>query len=149
MKLYQYIFCLAVWHIWSVWSLENLILFLWVLCEHGCPQGGQKGHLALLEIGNKKQKFLENVKSGIYFWLLGLLLAMSLFADMALTLDKSQVHCFHNMQLWACGSLMSTRLPAEDMLRSSGVNCSTISLCYVTITWQQNNPSMVHFKLRW
>ena len=29
----------------------------------------------------------------------------SLFADMTLTLHNSQVHCFSNMQLWACSSL--------------------------------------------
>ena len=39
----------------------------------------------------------------------------SLFADMTLTLDKSQVHCFGNMQLWACSSLMSASLPVEAL----------------------------------
>jgi len=29
----------------------------------------------------------------------------SLFADMTLTMHKSRVHCFDNMQLWACSSL--------------------------------------------
>jgi len=29
----------------------------------------------------------------------------SLFADMILTLHKSQIHCFDNMQLWACSSI--------------------------------------------
>jgi len=33
--------------------------------HHGRPQGGGNGHLPRLEIGTKKQKFLENVKSGL------------------------------------------------------------------------------------
>jgi len=39
----------------------------------------------------------------------------SLYADMTLTLHKSEVHCLQN----------------------SGASCSTIGLCWVTITWQQ------------
>ena len=31
----------------------------------GVRRGGQKGHLPPLEIGTKKQKFLENVKSAV------------------------------------------------------------------------------------
>ena len=35
-------------------------------CTHGRPQGGgQNGHLPPLAIEAKKQKFLENVKSGM------------------------------------------------------------------------------------
>jgi len=33
--------------------------------DHGRPQGGKNGHLPPLEIGTKKQKFLENVKSAV------------------------------------------------------------------------------------
>jgi len=33
--------------------------------DHGRPQGGKTGTCPFLEIGTKKQKFLENVKSGI------------------------------------------------------------------------------------
>jgi len=32
---------------------------------HGRPQGGQNEDLPALEIGTKKQKFLENVKSAV------------------------------------------------------------------------------------
>jgi len=30
--------------------------------RHGRPQGGQNGHLPPLEIGTKKQNYIENVK---------------------------------------------------------------------------------------
>jgi len=30
----------------------------------------------------------------------------SLYADMKLTLPKSQVHCYGNMQWWGCSSLI-------------------------------------------
>jgi len=70
--------------------------------------GGAKRAFALpLEIGTKKEKFLENVKSAVQFLSVGLILAVTVFADMTLTLHKSQVHCFANMQLWACRSLNS------------------------------------------
>jgi len=35
------------------------------ICDRGRQQGGQNGHFTPLELGTKKQKFLENVKSGI------------------------------------------------------------------------------------
>jgi len=34
---------------------------------HGRPQGGGEGQMPPLEIGTKKQKFLENVKSAFWF----------------------------------------------------------------------------------
>jgi len=37
----------------------------------------------------------------------------SFFADMKLTLHKSQVHSNSVMQWWACSSLMSPPLPVE------------------------------------
>jgi len=36
-----------------------------ISCAHGRPHRGQNGHLPPLEIGTKKQKFLENVKSTV------------------------------------------------------------------------------------
>ena len=36
-----------------------------VRLHHGCPQGGGKWAFPPLEIGIKKQKILENMKSGI------------------------------------------------------------------------------------
>jgi len=59
----------------------------------------------------------------------------SLFADMTLTLHKSQVHCFGNMQLWACSSIRF--FACRGRLRNSRTNCSTIDLCCVTIKRQQ------------
>jgi len=44
----------------------------------------------------------------------------SLFADMTLTLHKSQVHCFGNMQLWDCSSI---RFACRGRLRNSWANC--------------------------
>jgi len=32
---------------------------------HGRPQGGQNGNLPPLEIGTKKENYLENVKSAV------------------------------------------------------------------------------------
>jgi len=52
--------------------------------------GVQNGNLPPLEIGTKKQKFMENVKSAVLFWLAGFILAMTVYLPhMALTLHKS------------------------------------------------------------
>jgi len=52
--------------------------------------GGAKRAFVPLEIGTKKEKFLENVKSAVQFRLVGLIFAMVVFlADMTLTLHKS------------------------------------------------------------
>jgi len=72
----------------------------------GVRRGGQNGHFPPLEIGTKKEKFLEKreISSLILIsWVNSC--NGSLFADMTLTLHKSQLHCFGNMQLWACSSL--------------------------------------------
>jgi len=63
----------------------------------------------------------------------GLMLAMTVFfADMTLTLHKSQVHCFGNMQLWACRSLNS-------LLRE-----------FITIVWVLPHATIEHRHLgRW
>jgi len=79
--------------------------------DHGRPQGGQNGHSPPLEIGTKKQKFLENVK--VILIILVNSCNDSLFANMTLALHKSQVHCFGNTHLRVCTSLMSAPLPAE------------------------------------
>ena len=48
-----------------------------------------------LEIGNKNQKFVENLKSAA----IDLILTMTvLFSDMTFALRKSQVHCCGVMQ---------------------------------------------------
>jgi len=64
-------------------------------------EGGQNGHLSpLLEIGTKKQKVSgkREISSLILIsWVNSC--NDSLFADMTLTLHKSQVHCVGNMQL--------------------------------------------------
>ena len=56
----------------------------------------------------------------------------SLFADMTLTLHKSQVHCTGVVQLWACSSLVSALFPAEEAICETG---KRIVLSLVFITW--------------
>ena len=69
-----------------------------------------------------------------------------LFTDMTLTLHKSQVHCFGNVQLWACSlAVHSCPLCPQRQVAKLGSEFSTIGLCYVTIAWQQT--SKMHFKL--
>jgi len=66
----------------------------------GVRRGGQNGHFPPLEIGTKKEKFLEKreISSLILIsWVNSC--NGNLFADMTLTLHKSQLHCFGNMQL--------------------------------------------------
>jgi len=55
----------------------------------------------------------------------------SLLADMVLTLHKSQVHCFGNMQLWACSSI-DPPLPAE-------ASCETKERIVLLLTFVANN----------
>ena len=62
--------------------------------------GGEKRAFAPLEIGTKKEKFLDNVKPKQSSLILIIWVNScndSLFADMTLTLQKSQVHCFCDM----------------------------------------------------
>jgi len=58
-------------------------------------RGDKMGICHHLEIGNKNQKFVENLKSAA----IDLILTMTvLFSDMTLALRKSQVHCCGVMQ---------------------------------------------------
>ena len=43
----------------------------------------------------------------------------SLFADVTLTLHKSQVHCFSNMQLWACSRRVARNFDREGKQQPS------------------------------
>ena len=68
---------------------------------HGHPWGGGKTTICpLLEIGAKKQKFLEKgeVSSLLLISCINSYYGR-LFADMTLTLHKNQVHCFGNVLL--------------------------------------------------
>jgi len=105
--------------------------------KHGRPQGRAKRAFPRPP-GNWDQeaKFLKREISNLILisWVNSC--NDSLFADMILTLRKSQVHCFDNMQLWACSSL-NPLVCLERQVSKLAVNCSTIGLCCVTITWQQ------------
>jgi len=93
----------------------NVRVWLWNPSNHGRPHGERaKRTFSPLEIGSKKHKYLEN---GVFR---SLILNDwvnscndSLFADMTLTLHKSQVRCFGNVQLWALQFTNSASLPAE------------------------------------
>ena len=69
------------WHCES--STETEYKRNWI--EHGTAfskgvrRGGKTGIWPPLEIGTKKQKFLENLKSSVQFRLVGLILAMTVF----------------------------------------------------------------------
>jgi len=56
----------------------------------------------------------------------------SLFADMTLTLHKSQAHHSGFMQGWACNSLMSAIFPAE-------VGCETGKRIVLPLVFLRNN----------
>jgi len=58
------------------------------------------------------------------------------FADMTLTLHKSQVHCFGNMQLWACSSLMFAPC-LQRQVEKLGSELFYYGHCCVTVVWQQ------------
>jgi len=58
-----------------------------------------------------------------------LILAMTLFRGMALTLHKYQVHSF------AC----------KVTIRNLGADCSTVGLYFVTITWQHTFKGSLQF----
>jgi len=71
----------------------------------GVLRGGKTG-ISPLEIGIKNQIFLEKHEVGISIpidWYFSC--NDSFFADMKLTLHKSQVHSSSVMQWWACSSL--------------------------------------------
>jgi len=55
--------------------------------NHGHPHGVKTG-IFPLEIGTKNQNFLENLISAASYPLIDFFLALSLFADMTLTLHK-------------------------------------------------------------
>jgi len=59
--------------------LSEINILVLTNCGHGRPQGGQNGHYPPLEIGTKKENFLENVKSAVQFRLVGLVLVMTVF----------------------------------------------------------------------
>jgi len=69
----------------------------------------------------------------------------SLFADMTLTLQKSQVHCSGSL---ACRDEFAVHLirfsACRGKLQNAGANCSTIGVCCVTITWQQIFEDALH-----
>jgi len=102
--------------------------------RHGRPQGeGKTGIPPPLEIETKKQKFLENVKSAVLFWLVGLILAMTVIYPYShctrvrfiVLVTCSYEFAVHQIRFFAC----------RGRLQNS--NCSTIALYCVTITWQQ------------
>jgi len=69
----------------------------------------------------------------------------SLFADITLTLHKSQVHYSGFMQWWICSSIMSTLFSAEAGCETGKrIVLSLVFTACVTITC--NKPSKVHFK---
>ena len=89
--------------------------------SHGRPQGGINGLLSSTEIGIKNQIFLEKSEVGILnsdqlIWFL----QWHFFADMKLTLHKSQVHSYSVMQWWACSSHMSLYLEKRVAKVASG-----------------------------
>jgi len=101
-----------------VWPLS----FDQVHIKHIQPQAwasveGKNGHLPPLEIGTKKQKFLENVKSGIQFWLFRLILAMTLClpiwhshctrVGVTLSIACSYELAVHSCRLLACRGRLS------------------------------------------
>jgi len=104
---------------------------------HGRPRGGGTGICPLLEIGTKKQKFLENVKSGIEFWLFGLILAMTVclptwHSHGTRVSFTVLITCSYKLAVHSC-----PLLAYRGRLWNSGANCSIVGLCCITITWQQ------------
>jgi len=77
--------------------LKSIIGYIFTM---GVRKGCKTGICPPPEIGTKKAKFLENVKSAVWFWLVGLILAMTAYLPMWHTAQWSG-----NMQLWACSSL--------------------------------------------
>jgi len=72
--------------------------------KHGRPQGGGKtGICPPWKLGLRRKNFWKREISSLI--LTSWVNCNSLFNDMTLTLHKSQVRCFGNMQLWACNSL--------------------------------------------
>jgi len=59
--------------------------------RHGRPQG-DNGHFPPIEIGTKNQNVLENLQSEALFRSIELLLAMTVYCSMTLTLLKSEFH---------------------------------------------------------
>ena len=59
----------------------------------------------------------------------------SLFANMTLTLHKSQVYFSGVMECWACSSPMSAL--CRGRLRNLLPDCSTLGVYCLTTTWQQ------------
>jgi len=73
-------------------------------------------------------------------------LVMPLFADMTLTLHKSQIHCSVVKQWWACSSQFThvRSISCRGRLRNVRADCSIVVPYCVPITWQQ-----IYFKLRY
>jgi len=104
-------------------------------CRHGRPQGGAKR--AFAPPGNWHWEGTFSGKREISSLILICWANScndSLFADMTLILLKSQVHCFVNMQIWACSSLKLLLCLQRQVAKLAS---EFFSLCYVTITWQQ------------
>jgi len=83
-----------------VFSLLWFLYCQYMLHSRASAGVGKTGICHPLEIGTKKQKFLENVKIRnliVIIWVNSC--NDTLCADMTLTLHKSQVHCFGNMLL--------------------------------------------------
>ena len=115
---------------------------------HGTHRRPQKGKTGIwpLEIGSRNQKSLENLKSRAWFRSIDFILAMSLFAGMALTLHKSQFHSSGVMHWWTCNSLIFALLSAE----SSCETCeATVLLLIFIVSQTHSNASLVvDFNLR-
>jgi len=72
----------------------------------GVRRGGNEDLPPPPEIGTKKQKFLENVKSAVSFRLVGLILAMtSFFCRYDTHTAQKSVHCSGVMQSLNCSSV--------------------------------------------
>jgi len=91
----------------------NVRAWLWNPSNHGRPQWGAKRTFAPWKL---ELRSINIWKTWISSWILNNWVNScndNLFADMTLTLHKSQVHCFGNMQLWALQFTKSASLPAE------------------------------------
>jgi len=92
--------------------------------------GGETG-IPPLEIETKKQKFLENVKPGIQFWLFGLILAMTV----CLPIWHSHCTRIRSTVLITCSYELAVRsCPLLACRGNSRERIVLLCLCCVTIT---------------
>ena len=104
---------------------------------HGRPQEGPNRNVPPPGNWTKKQKCLENLQSASRFWITDSILAITFY------LPVWHSHCTRAcfaVLVWCSDELAVHSCPVlrlqTQTLRNLQAHCSTVVLCWVTLTWQ-------------